>query len=200
MKRLSRSATISYLLLVILLGSISELSAQDLFRQMDQLKQQISDLKKEVDSLRTIVYEVRRVVLESAAAQDSGKSDEKSPKEQKAAKAEPQEPEPQLDEAELTKIICRAIGNFFSEAEAMVRQSDSAVAEAGMRKALQKLTSTLHGYRSAHRVDKLLNIYEGVAWDTYTAVQMRESVAGNADFMRVLARHKQKYNETCPGR
>jgi hypothetical protein len=197
MKANSAYAKITLLLLVILLSPISRASAQDLFRQMNDLKQQVSDLKMEVDSLRSQVYEVRKAILESAAAQDGAKADQKSVSELQTPKPEPQ---PQVDEAELTKIICRAIGVFFSEADAALRQNDSDVAQESMRKALNKLTNSLHGYTTTHRVSKLLSIYEGVAWDTYTAVQLRGSIEGNQDFLRVLAKHKQKYSETCPGR
>jgi hypothetical protein len=197
MKANGAYATISLLLLVILLSPISQVSAQDLFRQMNDLKQQVSDLRREVDSLKSVVYDVRRAILGSAAAQGGEKAEQKPANEQQAPKPEA---EPQMDEAQLTKIICRSIGVFFSEADAALRQSDSDVAQEGMRKALNKLTSSLHGYTGTHRVSKLLSIYEGLAWDTYTAVQLRGSIAGNQDFLKVLAKHKQKYNETCPGR
>jgi hypothetical protein len=67
-----------------------------------------------------------------------------------------------------------------------------------MKQALQNLNSSLKTYAGMHRVAKILNIYEGLAWDAYVAVELRGSVAGNADFREALAKHKRKYLETCP--
>jgi len=103
-----------------------------------------------------------------------------------------------LDEQQLTRIICRAVGEFFSQAEAVLRGSDPSTARTGMRDALQKMNDALRVHSKTHRVSKILNIYEGLAWDTYQAVELRESIAGNQDFLRVLKDHKRKYVETCP--
>ena len=67
-----------------------------------------------------------------------------------------------------------------------------------MKKALQNMNSSLQEYAKTHRVSKLLSIYEGLAWDTYVAVELRRSVQGNEDFLKVLGQHKQKYIDTCP--
>jgi hypothetical protein len=181
------------LFVVIFLGSISNARSQDLFREMDQLKQEISDLKNEVTNLRNMVYDLRKAVLTSSTAPDKQPSEKVAPKEQKVAK-----PEQPVDEKQVTKAACQAVGKFFSEAEASVRASDSSVAEARMKKALQHMNSSLQEYAKTHRVSKLLSIYEGLAWDTYVAVELRGSVQGNKDFLKKLGQHKQKYIDTCP--
>jgi hypothetical protein len=181
------------LFMVIFLGSISNARSQDLFREMDQLKKEISDLRNEVTNLRSLVYDLRKAVLTTTTAADQQASEKVTPKEEKVVK-----PEQPVDEKQVTKVACQAVGKFFSEAEASVRASDASAAEARMKKALHNMNSSLQEYAKTHRVSKLLAIYEGLAWDTYVAVELRGSVQGNEDFLKALGQHKQKYIETCP--
>jgi hypothetical protein len=102
------------------------------------------------------------------------------------------------DEKQITKTACQAVGEFFVEAESALRASDSSVARTKMNNALRRMTSALDEYSRTHRVNKLLKIYDGLAWSTYTAVELRQSIAGNEDFLKALRKHKQKYLETCP--
>jgi hypothetical protein len=186
-------SSVLLLFVAIFLGSISNVQSQDLFREMDQLKKEISDLKSEVANLRSMVYDLRRAVLKSAGGPEQQASEKAAPKEEKAAT-----PAKPVDEKEITKLACQAVGKFFSEAEASVRTSDASVAEARMKKALQNMNAAMQGYAKTHRVSKLLNIYEGLTWDTYVAVQLRGSVQGNEDFLKALQQHRQKYRDTCP--
>jgi hypothetical protein len=181
------------LFVAIFLGSISSVQSQDVFREMDQLKKQVSDLKSEVANLRTMVYDLRSAVLKTVSGSEQPASQKATPKEGKAVV--PAQP---ADEKQITKLACQAVGKFFTEAEASVRASSASVAEERMKKALQHMNSVLEEYSKTHRVSKLLNIYEGLTWDTYVAVQLRHSVQGNEDFLKALRRHKQKYIETCP--
>ncbi len=188
--------TYSWVLLLfvaIFLGSISNVQSQDLFREMDQLKKEISDLKSEVANLRAMVYDLRSAVLKTATGAEKQVPEKAAPKEEKAAA--PAQP---VDEKQITKLACQAVGKFFSEAEASVRTSDASVAEARMNKALQNMNSALKEYAKTHRVSKLLSIYEGLAWDTYVAVGLRGSVQGNEEFLKALQQHRQKYRDTCP--
>jgi hypothetical protein len=180
------------LFVAIFLGSISNAQSQDVFREMDHLKKEISDLKSEVANLRSMVYDLRRAVLTVTGAEQQAPA-KATPKEGKAVK--PAQP---ADEKQITKLACQAVGKFFTEAEASVRASSPSAAEERMKKALQHMNSVLQEYAKTHRVSKLLNIYEGLAWDAYVAVQLRGSVQGNEDFLKALRRHKQKYIETCP--
>lgn len=195
MKNVAACSKVFWLFVVIFFASLSGVQAQDLFAQMDQVKKELSDLKNQVQDLRNLVFEMRKVMLHNVAAQ-SPKPETKAPPKQEA-KAKPV---PIPDEEELTKIICKAVGDFFQEVEAVMSGSEASSAEAGMDKASKKLASRLQPYSGTHRASKLLNIYEGLAWDTYTAVQLSQSVAGNEDFIKVLAKHKQKYVDTCPKR
>lgn len=187
------STRVLLLFVAIFLGSISNVQSQDLFREMDQLKKELTDLKNEVANLRTMVYDLRKAVLKTAVEPDRQTPEKEPPKEEKGAK-----PAPPVDEKQVTRAACQAVGKFFSEAEAAVRASNSSTAQAMMKKALQNMNSVLEEYAKTHRVSKLLNIYEGLAWNTYVAVELRQSVQGNEEFLKALKRHKQKYIDTCP--
>jgi len=176
---------------------MSGVQAQDIFSEMDQVKRQVSDLKDQVQDLRNLVFEMRKVLLHNISAQTAKPETKAPPKQEPKAK---QKPEPAPSEEELTNIICQAVGDFFREAETVMRGDDAEAAQSGMRKAMKKLNSRLQPYSETHRASKLLNIYEGLTWDTYTAVELSQSVAGNQDFLKVLAQHKRKYLDTCPKR
>jgi len=184
---------ISWVLAITFLAFAGNVQAQDLFHDVEKVKSDMSDLKDQISQLRNTVLELRKALLQSAAASGRQEPEKVRPKQEVPAK-----PEPPVDEAELTKIICRAVGKFFSEAETVMRSSNADAAQAGMKKAFQKLNNSLQDYSRTHRASKLLNIYDGLAWDTYSAVELQGSVAGNEKFMKVLAEHKKKYIETCP--
>ncbi len=193
MKDVGMGVRISWLLVVLFLGSISDVQSQDLFSEMDQLKKEISALRNELSDLRNLVFQLRHAVLRSATALPLQAPEKVPPKEETVAK---QESPP--DEKELTKVICKAIGQFFSEAEAALGASDSSAADAKMEEAFRKLNASLKTYERTHRVAKLLDIYEGVAWDTYVAVETRGSVQGNEQFLEYFRKHKEKFIQTCP--
>ncbi|MEW6138361.1 MAG: hypothetical protein AB1733_09020 [Thermodesulfobacteriota bacterium] len=193
MKKLASFAMISFFGVVVSLTLVSNVQSQDLFREMADLKSEMAKLRNELNDTRNLVLELRKAMLEYAVASDLERPAATAPEKKEGAK-----PEPPVDEKELTKVICQAVGKFFSEAEAALRSPDPSTAESEMDKAYRKLTSTLHSYSRTHRVSKLLNIYEGLAWSTYTAVRLRGSVAGNEDFLQKLRTHKQRYIDTCP--
>jgi hypothetical protein len=195
MKNIGTSLRVFSLLVLVFFVSLSDARSQDVFREVDQLKKDISQLRNEVENLRSLVYEMRSVVLERVVAPGAQKT-EKAP----AAQQETAKKEEPVDEAQLTKIICKTVGVYFVEAEAALRMSDPDAADAAMRAAVQKMDAALKGYSATHRVNKLMNIYEDLAWDTYEAVQQRGSIAGNAGFLEFFRKHKQKYNDTCRGK
>jgi hypothetical protein len=194
MKNVRTCSWISWLLVLILLGSATVLQAQDLFTEVQQLKDNLSDLRSEVSSLKTLVYGLRKAMLESTAAAPAQQPGETASSKKEAVV----KPEPAVDDKELTRVICKAVGKFFEEADASLKARDSTAANESMDQARKKLNAALKDYSGTHRVSKLLGIYEGVAWDTYVAVALRQSIQGNQDFMDALNRHKRKYVETCP--
>jgi hypothetical protein len=193
MKNARRFSAISWLLLVILLGSVAVAQSQDLTAQMGQVKEDVAALRNELNTLSTMVYELRQELLKLAPPAPAPQVTEKAPpKEQTVVK-----PETAADEKQLTRDICRAVGKFFDEADVSLKASNSREARDIMNKALVNLASELKGYSGTHRVSKLLGIYEGLIWDTYVAVALRQSVR-QEQYLSSLNRHRQKYIETCP--
>jgi hypothetical protein len=188
--------SIVLLLLVISFGVISNAYSQDLFRDMDQVKRDISDLKNEVSQLKTLVYTLREAVLKSGTSQEQEAAEKTPSKEQQPPQTKPASP---ADEKEITRVACQAVGKFFKDVDASLSLSDDTAAQAKMREALRNMNSALREYSQTHRVSKLLGIYQGLAWDTYVAVELRGSIQGNRDFLDALNKHRQKYSETCPG-
>lgn len=182
------------LLVVASFGSISDAQSQDIFREIDQVKKDMADLRNELNDLKNQFYGLRQSILRSVASQDKRASG-RMPKVEPIVKKEKS-----VDEKQLTDSICQAVGKFFAEVDVVLRMSDSSAADDRMRGAFHKLNSALQEYSRLHRVSKLLGIYEGLAWDTYVAVELTGSVQGNEDFIKTINNHKRKYNETCPKR
>jgi hypothetical protein len=192
MKEVRRCTTISWLLLVILLGSVSVSQSQDLIKQVDQVKEHVAALRNELNTLSTIVDELRKQLVETANTASAKPATEKAPPKAQAAS----KPEAAADEKQMTREICQAVGRFFDEADASLKASNAKAARDVMNKALQQLVLDLKGYSGTHRVSKLLVIYEGLVWDTYVAVALRQSTR-QEEFISSLNRHRQKYLETC---
>jgi hypothetical protein len=193
MRSVRRCSTIPWMLLVILLGSASIVQSQDLVRQMDQVQKDVAALRNELTALSTIVTQLRQQLLELATTAPAQRETKKAPlKERTVAK-----PETSADEEQLTRDICQAVGRFFYEADASLKASNANKARDIMAKALWNLTSELEGYSGTHRVSKLLTTYEGLIWDTYVAVVLRENVR-QEKYLSHLNSHRQKYLETCP--
>ncbi|MBI5248007.1 MAG: hypothetical protein HY912_00810 [Desulfomonile tiedjei] len=181
------------LLVIIIIGSASSAQSQDIFSEMDRVKKDLSNLRDEVNQLRNLVYELRASALKAAAPQELPQAEKPKPVQEKAI-----QPETPVSDEELTKTICQSVGKFFSEVDVSLRANDSSAARERMRSAFRELNSILQKYADAHRVSKLLSIYQGLAWDTYVAVELSRSVQGNEEFIKAIERHKKKYAETCP--
>jgi hypothetical protein len=174
------------------LGCVSQVYGQDFIRELQDVKSQVSDLQDKVNELQTTVNGLREAVLKSVT------KPEKQPEEEKPSKLEEaKRKEAEADPEELTRAICPAVGKFFREVNASLRANTQAAARARMKKAYNEMNASLSKYIGLHRVNKLLNIYEDLAWDTYIAVEMQQTIQGNEDFLRVLNKHRQKYREGC---
>jgi hypothetical protein len=200
MKNPGKCTRVCCLLVIIFLFSLSSVHSQNLLGDTDQIKRELGELRNEVQDLRDMLRSLKRALVDSAT-RPSPQSSENQPPTVAPVPPTGQKPDPQkaaVDEVQLTAIICPAVGKFLREAEEIIRENDSSTAEEKMDKAFQTLNATLRPYKATHRADKLLGIYEGLAWDTYVAVNMRHSVQGNQEFLTALAKHKRKYLDTCP--
>jgi hypothetical protein len=195
-----QSNKVFWMLVFVLLTSVSGVQAQNVYGDLDQVKRELGDLRNQVQNLRDTVSGLKKAILESATRQPQQVPEKAPVKEEKAPPRGEKglQSEASLDDAQLTRVICRSVGKFFGEAEAILRANASSSAEEKMNQAFQNMNSELREYRNAHRVKKLLDIYESLAWDTYVAVNLRHSVQGSEEFAVVLQKHKRKYMETCP--
>ncbi len=193
MRRVVTGARVLSILAVVFFGSITTVQSQDVFQEIDQIKQDLSNLKNEVKELRNQVLSLKSGSPRAEPLQQGAET--ATPKEEPAAK-----PEPTLTDEQLTTIICQAVGTFFSESDAILGSSDRYAADDRMRESLRKLNASLRRYTGTHRVSKLLGIYEGLASDAYMAVELRDSIGGNQDFLRALRKHREKYQKACRGR
>ena len=102
------------LFVLISLCGIRDVQAQDVFRDIDQIKRDISDLKNEISDLRNQLFGLRQAILKSVASQDQQTSAKLPRQEDRTPRKEEA-----VDEKELTNSICQAVGKFFGEAEAV---------------------------------------------------------------------------------
>jgi hypothetical protein len=105
--------------------------------------------------------------------------------------------EPVVDEKEITRLACQAVGKFFEQADVSVRGSNKTEASARMNEAMQRLRSSLGNHARAHDVSKLLNICESVYYDISLAAGFRGGIQGNQEFVGALNKHKREYREIC---
>ncbi len=172
----------------LLLLTASFAPAQDSQRGLQRIEKEVDTLKSEVNELRALVYEMREALLRALPKTTEHRTGDGRASAKK--KAPTQE--------ELTRVICEAVGRFFSKTETIMRTADPVEAEDRMEKAFEELRSALDEYSGTHRVSKLLGIYQGLTWDAYVAVRLRGSLQGNQRFVEVLNKHRQKYRDTCP--
>ena len=64
-----------------------------------------------------------------------------------------------------------------------------------MRKAIAELNAETEKYSRAEKIRDIMSLAEGLAWDTYVAVQNRNSVAGNTDFINYIKDYKATYKK-----
>jgi len=178
--------------LFIFLGSLSQVQSQDLFRDMDQVKRDLSSLRNEVDQLKSSVQRLRKMVLEGITRPNVEQRERMPAEEENAPKQEPV-----VDEKEVSRVACQAVGKFFEEADASVRASNKTEASARMNEAMRRLHSSLQKYAGTHKVPKLLNICDSVSYDISMAMEMRGWIRGSEEFTDALNKHKREYREAC---
>ena len=135
---------------------------------------------------------LRKVILKQSIAAD------KAPKETTTAPATP--PAPTLTPAEQEKIkvdVCQSLGQFFDQIDKALNMPNASDAGRLMRKAIAELNAETEKYGRTEKIRDIMSLAEGLAWDTYVAVQNRNSVAGNTDFINYINDYKTKYKKRC---
>ena len=179
-------------LLLILGFFVGDSRSQNLIVDQQKQQQQIERLRSDVDELKRTVESLRKVILRKSIAAD------KAPKETTTAPATP--PAQTLTPAEQERIkveVCQSLGQFFDQIDKALNMPNASDAGRLMRKAIAELNAETEKYGRTEKIRDIMSLAEGLAWDTYVAVQNRNSVAGNSDFINYINDYKTKYKKRC---
>ncbi len=179
-------------LLLILGFFVGDSRSQNLIVDQQKQQEQIDRLRSDVDELRRNVESLRKEILRKSIAADT------APKETTTAPAA--SPARTLTPAEQAKIkveVCQSLGQFFDQIDKALNMPNASDAGRLMRKAIAKLNAETEKYNRAEKIRDIMSLAEGLAWDTYVAVQNSNSVAGNTDFINYIKDYKAKYKKRC---
>lgn len=168
--------------------------AQSIIGEQQQLQKQVEELRRDVDELQSTVSGLRRAILRQGTASQQTRSAKPAPQIQSGRPAGIP-----LDESQIKTQACQAVGHFFEQIDRALKMSDGDAAEDFMRKAVAKLNSDLDRYRAYTQVRHILTLAEGLAWDTYTAVDARYGTVGNSDFIQAIKDYRKRYEGICTG-
>lgn len=166
--------------------------SQDILTQQADQQKQINQLRYDVEELQRTVDVLKRLIPRQAL----------SPVEKPDAKfvVRPQKTAEPLTEAQRATIkaeVCKDLGLFFDQVDKALKMSDDSAAQKAMNNAVSSLHKALDRHVPDAGLRKIMDFAEGVAWDTYSAVQFRYSSAGNADFLEYLEAAKEKFKKRC---
>jgi len=174
-------------LVCILLGAAANVYGQDIFRQVDELRSQVEALKREVTSLRNMLDALRVPALQPAGPAGS----------RSLLSVTPPAAEKSLDKEAVKSLACEPLRRFVAEADDALRSNELAAAQARMESAQAALRSALKPYSNDKEIQRILGISDAVAWDTTTAIELRDSVEGNTEFLDALAQYKRRFTRFC---
>lgn len=183
------------LTLIVSLGPlVKESRSQNFIMDQERQQKQIDSLTSDVDELKRTVESLRRMMLPKSVASQklpaqqtpapSSESITLSPEEQEKAKTE----------------VCSSLGRFFDQIDRALKMPDPAQAESYLRESIVKLNTDIDKYRQIEEIREIKNLAEGLAWDTYVAVENRNSVYGNAEFLNYINTWRNKFHKRCPAR
>jgi hypothetical protein len=176
-----------FVFLVCILLAAANAYGQDIFRQVDELRSQVEALKREVASLRHMLDAMRVPAL-----QPTGPAGSRS-----LMATAPPAAEKALDKEAIKTLACEPLRRFVAEADDALRSNDLPETQARMDKAQAALRSALKPYLQVHEIERILGIADAVAWDTCTAVELKDSVEGNNEFLDSLTRYKRRFTRFC---
>jgi hypothetical protein len=188
-----RKISATLLTVLIVFGTfVGAARSQSIIAEQEQQQRQIDELRSDVDELRRTIATLKKAALNQHVLSESITQDNISrPKNLSIDTLPPAEQE------KIKAEICDALGLFFAQIEKALKMADSSEAEKFMSKAIAQLKSTIDKYGPSDRLRNLLSLADGLAWDTYTAVETRNSVYGNADFLNYIREYKTKYENRC---
>jgi hypothetical protein len=192
-KKMSRILNTLTALLIVLGCSQAAVHAQSIIAEQQQLQQQVDELRRDVNDLQSTVGGLRRAILrQGTAAQQPADTKPASQTRPGRSNASP------VEDGKIKAQVCQAVGHFFGQIDRALKMSDGDAAEEFMRKAVAQLNSELDRYSTYGQVRHILTLAEGLAWDTYTAVEARYITVGNTDFIQAIEDYRKRYKTVCP--
>jgi hypothetical protein len=189
MNRISITCMTLLLFFVALAGNAR---SQSIIADQEQQQRQIDELKRDVDELKRNVLSLQKVILKQSNVVPEISKNQTPP--------QPKQSIDTLPPAEQEKIkaeVCQSVGQFFDQIDRALNMGDASEAQNVMNKAIAQLNLELDKYSKNDKLRSVMNLAEALAWDTYVAVQNRDSVAGNSDFISYIRDKKNKYKERC---
>jgi cell division septum initiation protein DivIVA len=173
-----------------MIGLVSVAHSQDLFTEMQKVKQDIEELKRQVEELRHMVYTLAKPVPRPPAS---------------AEKKLPAQPPPGAETripnfAQIKPVVCQAIEKYLFALDANLRLQDAITVQTNMSKADTELRAVLMQYSSNPEVARLLELADEMDWDTYSDVAVKHSPESNQAFDEDIARHKKALRSLCEPR
>lgn len=189
MTALSQQVTI-FVILSSVMFFAGEVGAQNVSRDLYQIKGQLNTLSQDMSALK------RRVdALEKQASQPTA-----SPLRHTTAESKDQKEPGALDKAHVRDLVCEAGTKFRTQMDAALNLSDESDAEDKTDEALAQLKSALAPYSEDKGVSRFLSLAGMWAWDTASAVGLRSSVEGNREFLEYISRYKKRFDLFCEGK
>ena len=189
MNRISITCMTLLLFFVVLAGNAH---SQSIIADQEQQQRQIDDLKRDVDELKRTVSSLKKVILKQSNVVPDVSKNQTPPQPKRSI-----DTLPPAEQEKIKAEVCRSVGQFFDQIDRALNMGDASEAQNVMNKAIAELNSELDKYRKNDKLRKVMNLAEALAWDTYVAVQNRDSVSGNADFISYIKDKKDKYKERC---
>jgi hypothetical protein len=189
MTTLSQQVTI-FVILSCVMFFAGEVGAQNVSRDLYQIKGQLNTLSQDMSALK------RRVdALEKQASQPTA-----SPRRYTTTESKDQKEPSALDKSHVRDLVCEAGTKFTTQMDAALNLSDESDAEDKTDEALAQLKSALGPYSEDKGVSRFLSLAGMWAWDTASAVGLRSSVEGNKEFLEYISRYKKRFDLFCEGK
>jgi hypothetical protein len=167
-----------------------DVGAQNVARDLYQIKGQLNGLSQDISALKRRVDALEKQASQSSASQSQPASQ----------KAKGQKDTGALDKAHVRDLVCKAGAKFSSQMDAALNLSEESDAEDKTDEALAELKSTLAPYSEDKGVSRFLSLAGMWAWDTSSAVGLQSSVEGNREFLEYISRYKKRFDLFCEGK
>ena len=179
---------LKYAAILVIWSCVSILSgdveAQNVSRDLYQIKGQLNTLSQDISALKRRIDALEKQVSQSTA----------SPGHTAAVGTHGKRDVGALDKANVRDLVCKAGAKFSAQMDAALNLTDESAADDKTDEALAELKSTLAPYSEDKGVSRFLSLAGMWAWDTASAVGLRDSVGGDRDFSQDSSHYKKRFD------